>query len=156
MKPLCNAYSKSNLTLFLFTHLNVRVDPIFIHITATSFNSNLNNACFLAITTNTRVYISRDIIFDESVYPFSMLHSNIEARLRNEILLLPSHLVDHNGVCLPNNDTTLVDIPNPCSVYTEAGCYHAGHEAANAAENDEGSEHNGAQACHRMEGQMCP
>jgi histone deacetylase 1/2 len=40
-----------------------------------------------------RVYISRDVVFDESVFPFSELHSNAGARLRAEILLLPSHLL---------------------------------------------------------------
>jgi hypothetical protein len=68
-----------------------------------------------------RVYVSRDVIFDETIYPFSKLHSNAGAQLRNEILLLPSHPVDHSGICLPNNEPTLVDAPNPCSVHTEAG-----------------------------------
>jgi hypothetical protein len=40
------------------------------------------------------VYISRDVIFDESVFPFSKLHPNAGARLRSEISLLPSSLVD--------------------------------------------------------------
>jgi histone deacetylase 1/2 len=40
-----------------------------------------------------RVYISRDVIFDEEVFPFSTLHSNAGARLRAEIALLPSGLV---------------------------------------------------------------
>jgi hypothetical protein len=40
-----------------------------------------------------RVYISRDVIFDEEVFPFSTLHSNAGARLRAEIALLPSDLV---------------------------------------------------------------
>jgi hypothetical protein len=35
------------------------------------------------------VYISRDIVFDETVFPFSSLHSNAGARLREEINLLP-------------------------------------------------------------------
>ena len=37
-----------------------------------------------------RVYISRDIVFDESVFPFASLHPNAGALLRQEILLLPS------------------------------------------------------------------
>jgi histone deacetylase 1/2 len=36
-----------------------------------------------------RVYISRDVIFDENVFPFSELHPNAGAHLRQEILLLP-------------------------------------------------------------------
>jgi len=39
-----------------------------------------------------RVYISRDVIFDETVFPFASLHPNAGARLRSEILLLPNHL----------------------------------------------------------------
>jgi hypothetical protein len=40
-----------------------------------------------------RVYISRDVVFDENVYPFSKLHSNAGALLRAEISLLPEHLL---------------------------------------------------------------
>ena len=36
-----------------------------------------------------RVYISRDVVFDESVFPFESLHPNAGALLRKEILLLP-------------------------------------------------------------------
>jgi hypothetical protein len=43
----------------------------------------------LDITTG-RVYISRDVVFDESVFPFSTLHPNVGSRLRAEIALLPS------------------------------------------------------------------
>jgi hypothetical protein len=39
-----------------------------------------------------RLYISRDVTFDESVYPFSHLHPNAGALLRTEIQLLPSVL----------------------------------------------------------------
>ena len=40
------------------------------------------------------VYISRDVVFDEDVFPFSKLHSNTGARLRSEILLLPPTLLN--------------------------------------------------------------
>lgn len=40
-----------------------------------------------------RVYISRDVVFDETVFPFASLHPNAGARLRAEILLLPESLV---------------------------------------------------------------
>lgn len=43
-----------------------------------------------------RVYISRDVVFDGNVFPFSTLHSNAGARLRSEISLLPSFLVPHS------------------------------------------------------------
>jgi hypothetical protein len=39
-----------------------------------------------------RVYISRDIVFDETIFLFSTLHPNIGARLRKEIDLLPDVL----------------------------------------------------------------
>jgi hypothetical protein len=39
-----------------------------------------------------RVYISRDVVFDETVFPFSKLHPNAGARLRAEISLLQDSL----------------------------------------------------------------
>jgi histone deacetylase 1/2 len=36
-----------------------------------------------------RIYISRDVIFDEMVYPFSHLNPNAGARLRTEVIQLP-------------------------------------------------------------------
>jgi hypothetical protein len=41
-----------------------------------------------------RVYISRDVVFDETMFLFSKLHPNVGAHLRSEISLLPSPLVD--------------------------------------------------------------
>lgn len=38
------------------------------------------------------IYISRDVVFDESVFPFESLHPNAGALLKNEILLLPPNL----------------------------------------------------------------
>jgi histone deacetylase 1/2 len=32
-----------------------------------------------------RIYISRDIVFDETIFPFASMHSNAGARLRHEI-----------------------------------------------------------------------
>jgi hypothetical protein len=39
-----------------------------------------------------RIYISRDVVFDENIFPFASLHPNAGALLRKEILLLPNHL----------------------------------------------------------------
>jgi histone deacetylase 1/2 len=39
---------------------------------------------------NGRVYISRDVVFDENQFPFASLNPNAGRRLREEILLLPS------------------------------------------------------------------
>jgi hypothetical protein len=47
--------------------------------------------------TEGRVYISRDVIFDEDVFPFAKLHPNVGARLRSEILLLPPHLLNSSS-----------------------------------------------------------
>jgi hypothetical protein len=41
-----------------------------------------------------RVYISRDVVFDETEFPFSKLHPNAGARLREEISLLPQDLLN--------------------------------------------------------------
>jgi histone deacetylase 1/2 len=41
-----------------------------------------------------RVYISRDVVFDENVFPFHDLHPDASARLHQEILLLPNHLLN--------------------------------------------------------------
>jgi histone deacetylase 1/2 len=57
-----------------------------------------------------RVYISRDVVFDENVFPFASLHPNAGALLRKELLLLPNHLVSSHGG--PNNDDHM---PNNCS-----------------------------------------
>jgi hypothetical protein len=57
-----------------------------------------------------RVYISRDVTFDESVFPFSNLHPNAGALLHKEILLLPSHLCnpgDENCTNLMSTDDGL-------------------------------------------------
>lgn len=41
-----------------------------------------------------RVYISRDVIFDETVFPFAELHANAVAFLRTKISLLSRSLLD--------------------------------------------------------------
>lgn len=41
-----------------------------------------------------RVYISRDVVFDETVFPFASLHPNAGARLRAELKLLPDILLN--------------------------------------------------------------
>jgi histone deacetylase 1/2 len=56
-----------------------------------------------------RVYISRDVVFDESVFPFSELHPNAGVLLRSEILLLPPELLNASGT------TTVPDHMHHCS-----------------------------------------
>lgn len=53
-----------------------------------------------------RVYISRDIVFDEHVFPFARLHPNAGARLRAELSVLPDSLHNPNFSFL---DSTLLD-----------------------------------------------
>jgi hypothetical protein len=38
-----------------------------------------------------RVYISRDVVFDENIFPFHGLHPNAGALLKQQILLLPTN-----------------------------------------------------------------
>lgn len=44
-----------------------------------------------------RVYISRDVVFDENVFPLTKLHPHAGSRLASEILLLPPHLSNPIG-----------------------------------------------------------
>jgi len=41
-----------------------------------------------------RIYISRDVVFDEGIFPFSSLHPNAGARLRAELQVLPDILLN--------------------------------------------------------------
>jgi hypothetical protein len=50
------------------------------------------------------VYIYRDVVFDENVFPFASLHPNAGRRLTQDILLLPSS----NNACT-HGDTQFVD-----------------------------------------------
>lgn len=55
-----------------------------------------------------RVYISRDVVFDESIFPFSELHPNARALLQKELLLLPnSSLFPGDVSCACPNVTNL-------------------------------------------------
>jgi hypothetical protein len=44
--------------------------------------------------TTGRIYISRDVVFDEHLFPFSKLHPNAGAQLRAELTLLPDILLN--------------------------------------------------------------
>ncbi|WVZ68985.1 hypothetical protein U9M48_017854 [Paspalum notatum var. saurae] len=81
-----------------------------------------------------RVYISRDVVFDESVYPFSALHPNAGTRLRSEILLLPSRLQPPRGE--HTVDESLVNSPMPNSMQEEIPSCVAGSDD-NTRENSE-------------------
>jgi hypothetical protein len=49
-----------------------------------------------------RIYISRDVIFDESVFPFRLLHSNAGARYHSNVLLIPSSNLGDNSITNSN------------------------------------------------------
>jgi hypothetical protein len=54
-----------------------------------------------------RVYISWDVVFDETIYPFSKLNLNAGARLRAEIQLLPSDSIPTST--FPSGDEFIAD-----------------------------------------------
>jgi hypothetical protein len=60
------------------------------------------------------VYISWDVVFDESVFPFEKLNPNAGARLRKEILLLPTHLF--NSECGDVGCSDLIATDKPTGV----------------------------------------
>lgn len=87
-----------------------------------------------------RVYISRDVTFDEQVYPFASLHTNAGAKLRAEILLLPSHLQPSSSFGSGGELLVepLVNNPNPDTNQNDeisAAVINSGDGDANAAQN---------------------
>jgi hypothetical protein len=75
-----------------------------------------------------RVYISRDAIFDESMFPFSSMHANGGAQLKAEIILLPPTLCNiHEG-----GDVEGPNMPNVADVIDES---HAGTSSVVEAAN---------------------
>jgi hypothetical protein len=93
-----------------------------------------------------RVYISRDVVFDENVFPFESLHPNTGSRLCNDILLLPpdlspttsnnegAHVDDHMPII------HIVTNQNQCNAeqHLSTGTTDVKQETAeNLSENDE-------------------
>jgi histone deacetylase 1/2 len=69
-----------------------------------------------------RIYISRDVVFDETVFSFAKLNPNAGARLRSELLLLPSELLNPSsswGVQVHDNmsNTLLANATNHLSSF---------------------------------------
>jgi histone deacetylase 1/2 len=60
-----------------------------------------------------RVYISRDVVFDENIFPFASLNPNAGRRLSEEILLLPPSVPssDSHDRGVQNNDHMLHIVP---------------------------------------------
>jgi transposase InsO family protein len=81
-----------------------------------------------------RVYVSRDVVFDEHVFPFASLHPNAGAQLRTELALLPDlfHSPSTGESFLP--DHTVV---SPLSSNPSQDCARAcGVPGENSGEND--------------------
>jgi hypothetical protein len=58
-----------------------------------------------------RIYISYDVIFDESAFPFASLNSNARARYTSDVPLLPSSQPGDNGYTNMTNVTTIFVLP---------------------------------------------
>lgn len=91
-----------------------------------------------------RVYISRDVVFDESSFPFAKLHSNPGACLRSEVLLLPPHLFPPSSLLDPGgnivHDQPMIDDPNHTNQDTEhAAGQNTENNGENSDENDAGT-----------------
>jgi hypothetical protein len=77
------------------------------------YNPNLKGYKCLEGTSG-RVYVSRDVVFDETVFPFAEMHPNAGARLRAEISLLDPTLISTNLGC--NIDMTGANPTNPARI----------------------------------------
>jgi hypothetical protein len=81
--------------------------------------SNMHKGFKCLDTRTGRIYISRDVVFDEDLFPFSKLHDNAGARLTSEILLLPPTLLPFNSGDVNNGvlvtDFHTCDQPNVVS-----------------------------------------
>jgi hypothetical protein len=109
--------------LRVFTLLVVFAGPTFIHSILTSFNFAPSNVFSYGTTlcirdsnvltlpkigsTSPGMYISQDVVFDETVYPFSKLNPNAGASLRVDIHLLPSDSIPTST--LPSRDEFITD-----------------------------------------------
>jgi hypothetical protein len=91
------------------THVNL----LFVQSVVSSFViAHLHNGVKCIDISKGRVYISRDVVFDENVFPFVALRPNVGPLLRKEILLLPSmSSILHEDVSQANDHmTTFVPI----------------------------------------------
>jgi hypothetical protein len=98
-----------------------------------------------------RVYVSRDVIFDEKVFPFSRLHPNAGARLKSEHTLLPPTLFHNYGdktVC-----DHITDIPSSANVPTEIKGKNSDENLGETSSKEclQENEQDGRQKCARMQ-----
>jgi hypothetical protein len=88
-----------------------------------------------------RVYISRDVVFDESIFPFESLHPNAGALLRKEILLLPDNIFPQNrGTNTDANMTNVcstMPILSPVQIHAENPSQNAENPGQNSNSGDD-------------------
>jgi hypothetical protein len=84
-----------------------------------------------------RVYISRDVVFDETLFPFSKLHPNAGARLRSEVLLLPTSPV--NSSSSGGDNTSDLSNDSPTNLPMEQPDVSVGHGGTSVQESAENS-----------------
>jgi hypothetical protein len=101
-----------------------------------------------------RVYISRDVVFDETVFPFASLHPNAGALLRKEILLLPEALHpassqrgEKHCIELTPNDSIIPASNNSTQVQQYAGENRMQNGEENRVQNGEETRPNGSLHC---------
>jgi hypothetical protein len=68
-------------------------------------------------TSTSRVYISRDVVFDESVFSFATLNPNSRKRLQKDILLFPIHTSSTHGDAHIDDYMPLPVVPNVTNVH---------------------------------------
>jgi hypothetical protein len=79
--------------------------------------SNLHKGYKCLDTPTGHVYISRDIIFDEDVFPFAQLSSTVGAKYSSEVLLLPGQSSTWASTEAPLDNSPVIScLPNPLVV----------------------------------------
>jgi hypothetical protein len=63
------------------------------------------------------VYISKDVVFDESVFPFATVNPNAGKRLQRDILLFPTHTLYTHGDAHTDDYMSLPVMPNVTNVH---------------------------------------
>jgi hypothetical protein len=78
--------------------------------------SNMHKGFKCLDVSSGRIYISRDVIFDETVFPFATLNPNAGARYHVDVLLLPSTNHGNNDIINSTNDPIVSILPifDPC------------------------------------------
>jgi hypothetical protein len=111
--------------------------------------SNLHNGFKCLDPSVGRVYISRDVVFDEQVYPFSLLHPNAGALLRSELSILPDVLLNPSSQF---GDATLLDrnVDTPLSNRGPSTTSVDENAGENGVQIDANSDENGRYFMHPL------